>query len=87
MIIGNTIICSAHTARKMAEELMWCPACEDMRRQQVEDDSYEDGFGLVTNFEVTGCCAECGTEMMDQERCPICIEPLEDCICEDRKDD
>ena len=66
MITGNITKCSESEAEGM-REYRWCPECEEKQLQSTTDESFSDGYGLVTDWGVSDECPECGTEMENEE--------------------
>lgn len=67
MITGSITKCSKSEAKAMRES-MWCPECLEWQLQSVADESFDDQFGLVTDWGVSDECPECSTEMVNEEK-------------------
>lgn len=64
MIYGNITL---HSKRSAGEDIefsrrVWCPDCLRIEDVQVEDYSFNDQFGCVTDFRVE---TECGKDPLD----------------------
>jgi hypothetical protein len=66
MITGNITKTSRCQAADCAER-MWCPKCREMMAQGLSDESFDDQFGLVTDWAPDGLCEDCGTEMEESK--------------------
>ena len=45
---------------------VYCPKCDNESAKQVQvDNSYDDHFGYVTDWDVEDECDECGSETWD----------------------
>ena len=63
MMLGNL-------TRNLPEDyIMFCPYCDDWCEGGWEDASYDDAFGMITNWARTGLCVDCGSEMREDEDC------------------
>ena len=63
MIYGNMTLRSRPTLGE--DSRAYCPKCKCDQMPMVEDCSFDDQFGCVTDYAVLPICAECETDLRE----------------------